>query len=304
MKTGFIGNLLSAEFLSHVIEGFQKTENTVSGQYCSSHAQNSDEITPYKNVDSLISDSDLLYITKDDLPLFEISKMAVKEAKSLYFSSPFLLKPDEIKYLFHLARESKSVIRFNQKLLRHPGYLDIHSRLSPALITFRIDSGNTYNHLNKLRDILFDISSMIWQSVHKTFKKMYCYPVGVNSNPLPGACLFALEFYNGSHASILVNYLTEEEHIQAEFIQNSQRYSIDFTNKELTVFEKTQETPSSGFNKKLTGGSNLTVDDFLHFTGQLSENNLPLTINDDNQSIYSMSNALINKLNFEAKLPA
>jgi hypothetical protein len=242
----------------------------------------------------LINSADLIYVADDDLPLFEICKIAIKESRHLYIESPFLLNYEPINHLYHLANESKSVIRIAQKLMAHPVYIPVRSELNPLYFRIRMDFLSTSPSFDYFRIGLFDIISMVWDSVHRDLRKVSYMPLEYNTL-YPRTFLFDMDFENGSRGNILFNHLSEQTCFKAEFMQMAKRFLLDFTASELLVYDKEDgpEWSSPGENET---DVELICEDFRYFLTDLDENRLPITFNEDNQKILSLTHSLLNEM--------
>lgn len=290
MKIGFIGN---SAFTGRIASSLRKTEHSVCGIYHSPKAELKSNINEYPGAEALISDADLVYIAQDELPLFEISKIAIKETKHLFFESPFILDHEAFRHLFHLARESESVIRFSQKLLAHPVYTNVRTQLNPLFVSLRVDAYKKLKIFDDLHGVLFDTASVIWDTVHRDLRKMNYLPLEFHTR-YPGAFFFDMVFDNGTHVNLLFNHLTHLPAFHAEFIQTSKRFFIDFIGPGSLVYDKTSGPFEPGI-EKFGSEADLIVEDFKNFVINLSDARLPLTINEDNQAVLSLTHSLLNE---------
>ncbi len=291
MRVGYIGN---SALSGQIAAALQQTDHTVTGTYHSSKSEAANGRKEYQSAESLINSADLVYIANDDLPLFEISKIAIKESRHLYIESPFLLGHEFLNHLYHLAYESKSVIWLAQKLRAHPVYALVSSQLNPVYFSFRMDFPSSLPSYDHLRNSLFDIISIIWDSLHRDLRKKSYLPLEYDT-PYPGAFLFDLDFDNGSRGSILFNHLADEAYFQAEAIRKSKRFLLDFTGSELMVYDE-EEGPEWISPDEPESDADLIAEDFRNFVKGLDENQLPLTVNEDNQKILSLTHSLLNEM--------
>ncbi|MCF8335395.1 MAG: hypothetical protein K9H65_02220 [Bacteroidales bacterium] len=297
MRIGFIGN---STFPARMVSSFQQKGHSVCGIYHSRKTKLTADMEEYSSAESLIAAADLVYIADDDLPLFEISKIAIKETTHLFFESPFILDHEAFRHLFHLANESGSVIRFNEKLLIHPVYASVKSQLEPLFISFRMDSSEECMKYDTLRDVLFDIVSIIWDTGHRNLRKMNFLPLEYNTQR-PGTFFFDMDFANGTHVNILFNHLTREARFQTELIQTSKRFFMDFTRSKLSVYDSKEGASEHGF-KEFGSEAGLIVEDFRSFVLNLGNANLPLTINEDNEAMLSLTHLLLQEMHHKAQL--
>jgi len=251
----------------------------------------------------LISSADILYLAEGDLPLEKIAEMAVKDTKAIFFESPFILDYERFSNLYQLANESKSIIRLSQPLRSHPVYTHVKSQLNPSLIHFRVDSYELYTNITNLRQVLFDILSIIQNVVPSRYRKISYRPVQDYHAPNQGACTFDMDFDNGTNVRILINYLTQQEHLQAEFIQRAQRFILDFSETRLWIYgpEKDQSGSVTGIDEIQRP---LVIDDFIRFIGDVSSSRLPLTVNEDNQEVLAYAYSFLHEMQNQVDLLA
>lgn len=299
MEIGFIGY---SAFSGPIADSLRQAGHSVCGVYHSRKAELDHNMKEYPSAESLISGADLVYVAKDELPLFEISKIAIKEAKNLFFESPFVLDQEAFRHLFHLACESKSIIRFSQKMLAHPVYRYVRPQLDPLFINFRVDAHHGHKTFDQLSSTLFDIVSIVWETVHRDLRKMNYLPLEYNTR-YPGTFFFDMNFDSGTHVNLLFNHFTREAGFQAEFIQASKRIFLDFVRPELMVYDKTNGASWLDFEEP-GGKQHWIVEDFRRFVINLNEGKFPLTINEDNQEVLFLTRSLLNEMQHKAQLLA
>lgn len=297
MKIGFIGN---SAFFGRIATSLQQTRHSVCGIYHSRKADLTRDIQEYPSAESLISSTDLVYVAKDDLPLFEISQIAIKEAKHLFFESPFLFDHESFQHLFHLAHESQSILRFGQKLLVHPVYSPVRTQLNPLFVSYRVDSPGGYETFDDVRNVLFDLVSTIWETVHSDLRKINYLPLEYNTQ-YPRTFFFDMDFDNGTHVNILFNHLAGEARVQTEFIQASQRFFLDFNRPKLLIHDEISGTSAPRL-KKNKHEDEWIAEDFRDFVLSLKDSHPPLTINEDNQAVLTLTHSLLNEMHLKAQL--
>jgi hypothetical protein len=299
MEIGFIGN---SAFMGRIVSSLRKTEHSVCGVYHSRKTKPGRDVNEYGSAEALISDADLVYIAQDELPLFEISQIAIKETKHLFFENPILLDYEAFRHLFHLARESKSVIRFSQKLRTHPVYTPVRDQLHPLFVSFRLDAYQELKAFDDRKRVLFDIASVIWDTLHRELRKMHYFPLEYHTQ-YPGSFFFDMVFDNGTHVNLLFNHLAGVPAFYAEFIQPSKRFLLDFIGPGLSVYDEIRGSyePSVG---KLGSEAEWVAKDFKNFVLNLKDARLPLTINEDNQSVLYLTHSLLNEMNYKTQLMA
>jgi|GEM_PF-3295380 len=291
MKVGFIGN---SALSGQIADSLQETGHKIIGVYHSSKDNPVSGQEEYPSAESLINSADLVYVANDDLPLFEICKIAIKESRHLYIESPFFLDYELINHLYHLANESKSVIRLAQKLMAHPVYMPVRAELNPLYFNIRMDFSSASPSFDFLRTTLFDIVSLIWDSVHRDLRKMSYLPLEYNTI-YPGAFLFDMDFENGTRGNILFNNLSDQALFRAEFIRMAKRFLLDFTALELLSYDK-ESGPQWSTPDEPETDANLVAEDFRNFVRDLDDNRLPLTVNEDNQKILSLTHSLLHEM--------
>ena len=298
MNIGFIGN---SRFIPRILPVLQHKHHKVCGIYNPQDVPLPEGLVKYSRAETLISSADILYIAEDELPLEKISEMAVKDTKAIFFESPFILDYERFSNLYQLANESKSIIRLSQPLQSHPVYKYVKAQLNPSLIHFRVDSYELYTNITNLRQVLFDILSIIQNVVPSRYRKISYRPVQDYHAPNQGACTFDMDFDNGSNVRILINYLTQQEHLQAEFIQRSQRFILDFTEACLWIYgpEKDKSGSVTGIEEIQRP---LVIEDFIRFIGDLNSSRLPLTINEDNQEVLAYTYSFLHEMQHQVDL--
>ena len=291
MRVGFIGN---SSLSGQITDSLKQTGHKVTGGYQSSKGTRSKGPEEHPSAESLINSADLVYVANDDLPLFEICKIAIKESRHLYIESPFFLDYELINHLYHLANESKSVIRLAQKLMAHPVYMPVRFELNPLYFNIRMDFPSTSPSFDYLRNSLFNIISIVWDSVHRDLRKMSYMPLEYNT-PYPRAFLFDMDFENGSRGNILFNHLSDQAFFKAEFMRMAKRFLLDFTASELLAYDE-EDGPEWSSPGESETEADLIGEDFRNFLTDLDENLLPLTVNEDNQKILSLTHSLLNEM--------
>ncbi len=299
MEIGFIGN---SAFMDRIVSSLRKTEHSVCGAYHSRKTKLGRDVNEYGSAEALIFDADLVYVAQDELPLFEISQIAIKETKHLFFENPFLLDYEAFRHLFHLARESKSVIRFSQKLRTHPVYTPVRDQLNPLFVSFRLDAYQELKAFDDRKRVLFDIASVIWDTLHRDLRKMHYFPLEYHTR-YPGSFFFDMDFDNGTHVNLLFNHLAGLPAFYVEFIQASKRFLLDFIGPGLSVYDEIRGSYNPRIGK-LGSEAEWIAKDFKNFVLNLKDARLPLTINEDNQSVLYLTHSLLNEVNYKTQLMA
>ncbi|MFW6100745.1 MAG: hypothetical protein ACOC90_05110 [Bacteroidota bacterium] len=298
MKIGFIG---SGEHVGHTAASLSEEGDIAVGVYHSGKTESTHNLKEYSGAESLIASSDLVYVAKDELPLFEICQIAIKETKHLCFESPFLLDHEAFRHLFHLARESKSILHLSQKWLVHPAYVTVRAQLDPLFIGFRVDVPEGSKRQDTLSSILFDMVSVIWDTINRDLRKMRYFPLEYNMPSYPGNFFLEMDFESGTHVNLLFNHLTDTEACQAEFIQTSRRFFLNFTTPELAVYDRI----NGGYEATPKGGSSereLLMEDFRNLLLNLNKYRIPLTINEDSQAVLSITHSILDEIRHKSRL--
>jgi len=296
MKIGFIG----AHPLLKQMEGNKSSKHEVAGLYAGGGSAGGPSARHYEDGRALISVSDVLFVARSDVPVFDLCKTAVREAKHLYLESPLMLEPDELSTLYELARESYSIIKVNQQLIHHPLYRSVHQYFDPVMVVIRVDSALQHANQQGMGQLLYEAGGLLRSSIHSGIRKVVSHIVpSPNSPGIPSAYQVRLDFDNGSTALILVNHLTGDESFRMEFIGANARQEINLTTGEGRSYDP-QKQKNLRFTKPIVPPRKLTAKDVAGYLKVLDQPRPPLVINEEGEAVHilarSMQQQLENKM--------
>ena len=297
MKIGFIGTPLPTGWLVEL----NNKPYGISGLYPGSMAREAN-FRVFSSAESLLSVSDVLFIARDAFSPYEIGKLAVKEARHLFFEDPFLLEAGQLEELFALSGESRSIICLNQPLLHHPLYAHYKKSLHPGQVVIRVDSAQRYRSPEAMQQLWFDVAGLLWDVIPSRVRRSSVHIVNDTHNGVvPAAYMVRIDFDNGAQSHVLVSHLTEAENFKAEFFQEDGRVEMDLSSGKARHF-KVHAGKTNGLRRTVPEWETLTSRAFDQWLISVIENRMPLTLNEQGQALHQLTRELLHKIHSRKQL--
>ncbi len=282
MTIGFIGYNNKIEKVAEQIN--KSSKFSLSGFYTSGNLKE----VKFKALDQqeIIDQSEILFIGKEEADL-NICSNAIKKSKHLFFEAPFIFTVTEFRELFELAKESDSLIHFNQYFLNDPIYNKI-AKLSPDLIKCKISYSPLENKSEKQKQDIFKLTALI-QNIKKTgIRKINTHPGSHLKNQYT---YLSVQFDNGLLVSALINSINTENEFILHTFQQNQQYKIDLLNHEITSHKlKTKEKQTETSKKQFKHKDNLYFEEIKRFFETIrSKDDKPVTIIEESEEILELT---------------
>mgnify|MGYP006279385173 FL=1 len=298
MKIGFIG----AHPLLKELGDKKSSHHEVAGLYAGQGSAGGYRARRFEDAPALIGASDVLFVAQSAGPVFDLCKAAVRDARHLYLETPLMLEAGELSSLYELARESYSIIKWNQQLIHHPLYLSIRGQMEAVMTVVRIDSARQYQNPQAMGELLYEAGGLIRSRVRSGLRRMVSHIVpSPDSLNLPAAYQVRLDFDNGNAALILVNHLTSDESFRMEFIGGKVRHEIDLTTGEGMRYDPLKHK-NIRFTKPIARQQELAGNDLAGFLEALDQQRPPLMINEEGEAIHEMARSMQEQLKNKMQL--
>jgi predicted dehydrogenase len=278
------------------------SKHEVAGLYTGQGSAGGYQARRYEDGRALIGASDMLFVGQSAGPVFDLCKAAVRDARHVYLESPMMLEADELSRLYELARESYSIIKWNQQLIHHPLYRSIRGQMDAVMAVVRIDSARQYRSHQAMGELLYEAAGLIRSTVRSGLRKMISHIVpSPDSLNLPAAYQVRLDFDNGNAALILVNHLTSDESFRMEFLGSNVRHELDLNSGEGMRYDPGKRK-NIRFTKPIARGQELAGIDLAGFLEALDQPRPPLIINEEGETVHEMVRSMQQQLENKMQL--
>src|SRR6056297_2581524 len=262
MTIGFIGYNNKIEKVAEQIN--KSSKFSLSGFYTSGNLKE----VKFKALDQqeIIDQSEILFIGKEEADL-NICSNAIKKSKHLFFEAPFIFTVTEFRELFELAKESDSLIHFNQYFLNQPIHKKI-AKLSPGIMNCQISSPTEKNEKKEQKHYIFQLISII-QNIKKTgIRKISAHP---DSDKKDQYMLLLIQFDNGLAVSTVINSICKENEFRIQALQQNQHHKIDLLKHEIITHQLKVKQNQTEINKQqFKSKENLFFEEIKHFLTLIS----------------------------------
>jgi len=285
MKIGFIGYNKN---IKRIIDQINKSRNlSLSGIYSLENDQNKSVTL---NQQEITSQSDIIYISEEETE-FSLCRHALKASKHLFFESPFIFSISEFRELFELAKESDSLIHFNQYFLNQPIHKKI-AKLSPGIMNCQISSPTEKNEKKEQKHYIFQLISII-QNIKKTgIRKISAHP---DSDKKDQYMLLLIQFDNGLAVSTVINSICKENEFRIQALQQNQHHKIDLLKHEIITHQLKVKQNQTEINKQqFKSKENLFFEEIKHFLTLISsKDEKPVTIKEKSEEIMELTHKVM-----------
>lgn len=191
----------------------------------------------FNSFDELIEKSDAILFLGGHSPDAEKVIRATKRFKHIFLSEALNIDDSNFFEMLKLAQEANIVVSFSNPLLYNPAFLSLSSEIiRPAHIEIRRkNKPESKSDNNIARDLIQDIEFLL-SVMEANPKKIVQGGVGEHSN-IPTMINTRIEFDNGGSASLIYNYLHDEEKHDLHIYQQAKHFFIDLINLETKIYE-------------------------------------------------------------------
>lgn len=273
---------------------FKEKNVSVAGFFSDKEKNTSNDIKKFQSAEELIKNSDIIYFIKPD-SAFQISKMAIKSSRHLFFDSPYMLPKHEFEYLFELSKETNCLIKFNQQILQKRIYQHTKGKLEPTLLKVKRAINLYRNHKKIIEKTLFDFISISRDNIQSGIRKIYFQPVQ-GENELPVTFSLNVIFDNGNSSELLFSRITQDEQYTLYSYQKDRNITIDLINNTSLIHSFNEKEIEKQEIKK-ANNQNKLAKELCTFAEQLNNNkDKPLTIREENQHLLDLTDTIVNKV--------
>ncbi len=276
------------------------------------------QIKRYSDVETLISEVDVVDIVTPTISHFDCASKALKLFKHVFIEKPIVTSPEEARQLIELAEEANvkvqvgHVERFNPAFLAAKPYLD-----KPMFIeTHRLASFNPRGtDVPVILDLMIHDIDIILSIVKSPIRKINASGIKVVSNA-PDIANARIEFDNGCVANLTASRISLKNMRKSRFFQKDAYISIDFLKKvaEVVTMKDVDPEKAGPFDMILDLGTSKGYKQILIEKPEIEEINAikfeleslynsinsnttpPVTINDGYYAL-DVAHQIINKIN-------
>ncbi|MCP4553205.1 MAG: Gfo/Idh/MocA family oxidoreductase [Bacteroidetes bacterium] len=276
------------------------------------------QIKRYSNIETLISEVDVVDIVTPTISHFDCASKALKLFKHVFIEKPIVTSPEEARQLIGLAEEANvkvqvgHVERFNPAFLAAKPYLD-----KPMFIeTHRLALFNPRGtDVPVILDLMIHDIDIILSVVKSPIRKINASGIKVVSNA-PDIANARIEFDNGCVANLTASRISLKNMRKSRFFQKDAYISIDFLKKAAEVVTMKDVDPekagpfdmildlgtSKGYKQILIEKPEIEEINAIKFELESLYNSInsnttpPVTINDGYYAL-DVAHQIINKIN-------
>jgi len=194
-------------------------------------------IKSYPDMDSLISDVDVLDIVTPTVSHYPCAINAMKQSKHVFIEKPLSNTIEEAKEMIAMAQEANikvqvgHVERFNPAFSAARSYID-----QPMFIeTHRLAEFNPRGtDVSVVLDLMIHDIDIVLHMVKSEVKKINCSGVAVVSDT-PDICNARIEFDNGCVANLTASRISLKNMRKSRFFQRDAYIAVDFLKKKAEV---------------------------------------------------------------------
>ena len=191
----------------------------------------------FNSFDELLEKSDAILFLGGNYPDAEKVIRATKRFKHIFLSEALNIDDSSYYKMLKLAQEASIVVSFGNPLLYNTAFLSLSSEIiRPAHIEIRRKNKPESKSDNNIARVLIKDFEFLLSVVNANPKKIVQGGIGEHSD-IPTMINTRIEFDNGCSASLIYNYLHDEEKHYLHIYQKAKHFFIDFLNLETKIYQ-------------------------------------------------------------------
>jgi len=254
----------------------------------------------------LIEKSDAILFLSGNHPDSEKVNHTIKRFKHIFLSKALNIEDDRYFEMVELAREANVLVCTGNPLLYNPAYLSLCNKIThPVHVEIRRKNKPEFKSDNNIiRELVTDIEFLL--SVIKANPKKII-PGGVQEiKNIPTMINTRIEFDNGASASLIYNFLHDEEKHYTHIYQRENHLYVNFIDLKTKIFqlEKTNNINDSQSNDKpfvrthrsYTGANSSYITEIMAFYSSLSNKMDPKISFEESLIALKLANKVMNRV--------
>lgn len=224
---------------------------------------------------------------------------ALKCSKHILLEKPMEWRDDELEYMFKLAEEAHTLLKFRETFLFNPVIRAAEPFIHcPAFIDYQIGISSE-EPMEKLPDLILNSFLKCMDTItHLNPGRVSRYNTVFSPDlfGVPGVIHGRIEYDNGCVANITCNGYAEQEKSVCYIYQENRHAILNFTGKRLTIKDRNgEEDKPKSFSVPLKQ-TDPHVEEIIHFTDQLINNSYHLSTHDHFLQSFLLARKMIENL--------